>query len=327
MRVLVTGGAGYIGSHTVRRLVSDGHEPIVYDNLSEGHRAAVGDCRLVEGDLADRELMASVMADEGIEAVIHFAAHCAVGESVENPAKYYRNNIVNGVILLDAMIAANVGRIVFSSTAATYGIPSHCPIDEDQPKVPCNPYGRSKLHFEEMLAEYGDAYGIGSVALRYFNAAGASPDGDIGEDHEPETHLIPIVLQVALGQREQVQIYGTDYGTPDGTCVRDYIHVDDLADAHIRAMAQIEPGTAAAYNMGNGQGYSVLEVIEKAREITGHEIPAKEAPRRPGDPPALVASSEKIMTVLGWRPELPTLGDIIATAWHWHQAHPQGYGD
>ena len=327
MKVLVTGGAGYIGSHTVRRLVRDGHESVIYDNLSEGHRAAIGDCKLVEGDLADRAKLQQTLANENVEAVIHFAAHCSVGESVGNPAKYYRNNIVNSLVLLDAMVAAGVKRIVFSSSAAVYGIPERSPIEEDVPKHPVNPYGRTKLQFEEILADYGVAYGIGSVALRYFNAAGASPDGDIGEDHDPETHLIPIVLQVALGQREQMKIFGADYDTPDGTCVRDYVHVNDLASAHVLAMRSIQPGQAEAYNLGNGAGYSVREVIGIARKVTGHDIAAEEAPRRPGDPPTLVANSAKIKSALGWQPQFPKLEDIIATAWQWHQAHPNGYGE
>ena len=327
MKVLVTGGAGYIGSHTVRRLVQEGHEPIVYDNLCEGHRAAVGDCPLVEGDVADLDLLTATMRDARTEAVVHFAAFRSVGESVEQPAKYFRNNVANSITLLDAMLEAGVGRIVFSSTAAVYGEPDTCPIDEDHPKNPVNPYGRTKLQVEEMLAEYAAAYGLGSAALRYFNAAGAAPAGDIGEDHDPEAHLIPIVLQVALGQRERVQIYGTDYATPDGTCVRDYIHVDDLADAHILAMEQIQPGLAKAYNLGNGTGYSVREVIERARVIAGHAIPAEEAPRRAGDPPTLVASSVRATDELGWRPRLASLDQIIETAWKWHRGHPHGYGD
>ena len=326
MKVLVTGGAGYIGSHTVRRLTREGHEPIVYDNLSEGHKEAIGDCPLVQGDLADADLLRAVMADAAVEAVIHFAAHCSVGESVTDPAKYYRNNVANGLVLLDAMIDADVRRLVFSSSAAVYGIPEKTPIEEDHPKRPVNPYGRTKLHFEELLEEYAAAYGLAAVSMRYFNAAGASPDGDIGEDHEPETHLIPLVLQAALGKRDHIDIYGTDYGTPDGTCVRDYIHVDDLAEAHIRAVGHAQPGTAIAYNLGNGQGYSVRQVIETARQITGRDIPAREAPRREGDPPSLVASASKIAAELGWRPRIPSLEDIIATAWKWRQTHPNGYG-
>ena len=327
MKALVTGGAGYIGSHTVRRLMREGHEPVVYDNLSEGHRGAIGDCPLVQGDIADRQRLTSTLSEARVDAVIHFAAHCSVGESVKDPAKYYRNNVVNGLVLLDAMIEAGVQRLVFSSSAAVYGIPSQTPIDEDHPKNPVNPYGRTKLHFEESLAEYAAAYGLAAVSLRYFNAAGASPQADIGEDHCPETHLIPLVLQTALGQRDHIDIYGTDYDTPDGTCVRDYIHVDDLADAHIRAMDSARPGQAIAFNMGNGQGYSVREVIEKARQITGKQIPSRQAPRRAGDPPLLVASASKIMHELGWRPQFPALDQIIATAWEWHQTHPRGYDD
>lgn len=326
MKVLVTGGAGYIGSHTVRRLLRDGHEPTVYDNLSEGHREAVLGVPFVEGELADRERLTQALDQCQVEAVVHFAARCSVAESVSEPAKYYGNNVANTISLLDAMRAAGVARIVFSSSAATYGNPTDTPIDEEHPQEPCNPYGRTKLHVEGMLADYADAYGMAAVALRYFNAAGASPDGDIGEDHSPETHLIPLVLQTALGQREHIAVYGTDYDTPDGTCVRDYVHVDDLADAHIRAMGHAELGTFSAYNLGNGQGYSVREVIDTARAVTGRPIPSVDAARRPGDPPVLVASSDKIMRELGWSPKLPSLNEIISTAWQWHRSHPDGYG-
>ncbi len=325
MKALVVGGAGYIGSHTVRRLQQAGHEPIVYDSLIEGHRGAVKDCAFIQGDVADTGRLAAAMQDNGIDAVIHFAAFLAVGESVEDPAKYFRNNVANTIGLLDAMREAGVARIVFSSTAAVYGEPNEVPIREDHPKAPVNPYGLTKLQVEQILAEYARAYGLAAVALRYFNAAGASPAGDIGEDHNPEPHLIPIVLQVALGTRGQVAMYGADYDTPDGTCVRDYIHVDDLADAHILAMEQVQPSEFRTYNLGNGMGYSVREVIETARRVTGRPIKAVEADRRPGDPPMLVASSDKAIQELGWQPQHASLDEIIATAWRWHQAHPKGY--
>jgi UDP-glucose 4-epimerase len=258
---------------------------------------------------------------------MHFAAHCYVGESMENPEKYYWNNVVGSLALLAAAREAGVGRFVFSSTAATYGVPDTCPITEEHPQRPINAYGQTKLDFERALSYYAGAYGLGYVALRYFNVAGASPDAGIGEDHDPETHLVPIVLEVALGKRDGVRIFGTDYPTRDGTCVRDYIHVDDLARAHILAMDGAEPGEGKAYNLGNGEGFTVREVIEAARKVTGHDIPAEEAPRRAGDPPELVASSEKIGRELGWEPHFPELEGIIETAWRWHQSHPDGYAD
>jgi len=327
MNVFVTGGAGYIGSHTVRLLLESGHEVTVFDNLSEGHAAAVPEGLLVRGDLADAAALTEALSAQKFDAVVHFAANCYVGESVEDPEKYYRNNVANSLNLLRAMRAAGVGRIVFSSSAATYGNPAENPITETHPQNPINPYGRTKLMFEQMLADYALAYGFGCVSLRYFNAAGAAPDGSIGEDHDPETHLIPIVLQVTLGQREKVSIFGSDYDTPDGTCVRDYIHILDLAQAHVLALERIESGQARMYNLGNGEGYSVRQVIEVAEKVTGTEIPRVDAARRPGDPDTLVASSERIMEELGWRPAYPSLEEIIATAWHWHRSHPDGYGD
>ena len=326
MNVFVTGGAGYIGSHVVRLLLEAGHGVRVYDNLSQGHRAAVPADVLCEGDLMDEARLADALAD-GFDCVIHFAAHCYVGESMENPEKYYRNNVVGSLRLASAMRKAGVGRIVFSSSAATYGLPRETPIPEDHPQRPINPYGQTKLDFERTLAYYADAYGLGYAALRYFNASGAAADAAIGEDHDPETHLVPIVLQVALGQRQRVEIYGTDYPTPDGTCIRDYVHVCDLAQAHILAMEAIQPGVGLAFNLGNGSGYSVRRVIEVARTVTGREIPAVESPRRPGDPPELVASSARIMEELNWKPEYPDLDTIIETAWRWHQSHPNGYGE
>jgi UDP-glucose 4-epimerase len=326
MNVFVTGGAGYIGSHVVRLLLEAGHRVRVYDNLSEGHAAAVPEETLVRGDLMDAQRLVEAL-DEGFDCVMHFAAHCYVGESMINPEKYYATNVVAGLRLLTAMRRAGVRRIVFSSSAATYGEPEQIPITEEHPQNPINAYGQTKLDFEHALGFYAGAYGLGYASLRYFNAAGAAPDGAIGEDHDPETHLVPIVLQVALGQRKSVQIFGTDYPTRDGTCVRDYIHVCDLAQAHILAMERIEPGKGGWYNLGNGNGYTVREVIEVARKVTGRKIPAEVGPRRPGDPPELVASSAKIMRELGWKPQYPDLKMIVETAWRWHEAHPDGYGD
>jgi len=326
MNVFVTGGAGYIGSHVVRRLLEAGHRVRVYDNLAEGHAAAIPEETLVRGDLMDAQRLVEAM-DEGFDCVMHFAAHCYVGESMINPEKYYATNVVAGLRLLTAMRRAGVRRIVFSSSAATYGEPEQIPITEEHPQNPINAYGQTKLDFEHALGFYAGAYGLGYASLRYFNAAGAAPDGAIGEDHDPETHLVPIVLQVALGQRKSVQIFGTDYPTRDGTCVRDYIHVCDLAQAHILAMERIEPGKGGWYNLGNGNGYTVREVLQVARKVTGRKIPAEVGPRRPGDPPELVASSEKIARELGWKPLYPDLETIIETAWRWHSTHPDGYGD
>ena len=326
MNVFVTGGAGYIGSHVVRLLLEAGHRVRVYDNLAEGHAAAVPEETLVRGDLMDARTLVEAL-DDGFDCVMHFAAHCYVGESMINPEKYYATNVVAGLRLLTAMRRAGVRRIVFSSSAATYGEPEQIPITEEHPQNPINAYGQTKLDFEHALGFYAGAYGLGYASLRYFNAAGAAPDGAIGEDHDPETHLVPIVLQVALGQRQSVQIFGTDYPTRDGTCVRDYIHVCDLAQAHILAMERIEPGKGCWYNLGNGNGYTVREVIDVARKVTGRKIPAEVGPRRPGDPPELVASSAKIMRELGWKPQYPDLETIIETAWRWHEAHPNGYGD
>ncbi|MCX5683250.1 MAG: UDP-glucose 4-epimerase GalE, partial [Planctomycetota bacterium] len=298
MNVFVTGGAGYIGSHVVRLLLEAGHRVRVYDNLSEGHAAAIPAETLFRGDLMDEpRLLAGLVG--GWDCVMHFAANCYVGESMENPEKYYTNNVIGSLRLVSAMRKAGVGRIVFSSSAATYGNPIQVPIPEEHPNAPINAYGQTKLDFEVVLRYYAGAYGLGYTALRYFNAAGASPDAKIGEDHDPETHLVPVVLRVALGQRETVSVFGTDYPTPDGTCIRDYVHVYDLAQAHILAMQAIRPGKGLVFNLGNGAGYSVREVIEAARRITGHAIPVKEGPRRAGDPPSLVASSERIVKELG----------------------------
>jgi len=316
MRVLVTGGAGYIGSVVSEQLVDDGHDVVVYDNLSKGHRDAVVEgARFVEGDLLDAELLRRTLDSNRVEAVIHMAAFSLVGESVEAPAKYYHNNVVAGLVLLDTMRECGVKRIVFSSTAATYGEPESQPIFESAPTSPTNPYGESKLTFEKAMHWYEQAYGIRYASLRYFNAAGASEN--CGEDHDPETHIIPITLQVATGKRSHVEIYGDDYPTADGTCVRDYIHVIDLARAHILALDVLDK-RSAIYNLGcGGDGYSVREVIDTARQVTGKEIPVRMGPRRAGDPAVLIASSDKIKSELGWQPQFQDLGVIIESAWKW----------
>ncbi len=327
MRILVVGGAGYIGSHTVRLLLQQGHDVRVFDSLASGHRAAVPADRLIQADLADTGALDHAFIAHRIEAVMHFAALCYVGESVLQPAKYYHNNVYLGLQLLEAARRNGVKRFVFSSTAATYGNPDKVPITEDMPQRPCNPYGNTKLAFERALADYAPAYGMGYAALRYFNAAGASSDGSIGEDHDPETHLLPIVLQVAMGQRPHLDIFGTDYPTADGTCIRDYVHVEDLAQAHLLALEKLTDGAGLHYNLGTGGGYSIREVVTTAEQVTGKKIPCKEAPRRAGDPAELVASSAKIRKELGWKPRYPELGGILETAWKWHKSHPNGYGD
>ncbi len=326
MNILVTGGAGYVGSHAARWLARAGHDVWVYDNLSVGHRAAALPGRLIEGELADEAKLRAALKEHSIEAVMHFAAFALVGESVTDPAKYYRNNITATLSLLEAMRSAGVAKLVFSSTTATYGAPKQIPITEDEPQLPINPYGFSKLVVERALADYAHAYGLGYAALRYFNAAGASPDGDLGEDHTPESHLIPIVLQVALGQRQQITVFGNDYATPDGTCIRDYVHVDDLAQAHLLALEKLVLGKGLHFNLGTGRGYSVRQVIDACRKATGHAIPETLGPRRPGDPPELVADSSRAQKQLGWKPKYPDIESIVATAWKWHQSHPQGYG-
>lgn len=323
MNVLVTGGAGYIGSVCVEELLNGGHQVTVFDNLSEGHRSAVDPrARFVEGDLANRELIAATVRASGAEAVIHFAANALVGESMTNPSKYFRNNVAHGLNLLDACVAARVRKFVFSSTCATYGMPDTVPIHEEVPQRPINPYGESKLMFEQVLRWYQQLHGLEYVAFRYFNAAGASEK--LGEHHRVETHLIPNVLRVALGQAPQCEIYGTDYPTPDGTCVRDYIHIVDLAAAHILALA---PGKQGAFNLGNGSGFSVREVLAACERATGQKIAAVEKPRRPGDPPRLVAAADKARRELGWTPRYPGIDEIVTSAWRWHRAHPDGYPD
>ncbi len=323
MKILVVGGAGYIGSICAEVLLDQKHKVAIFDNLSEGHRRAVDPrAEFIEGDLADRNMTAETLARLRPEAVMHFAANALVGESMQNPSKYFRNNIASGLNLLDAMIAAEVRRLVFSSTCATFGPPERVPIDEETPQRPINPYGESKLAFEKILRWYDVIHGLRFVSLRYFNAAGASER--FGEDHRCETHLIPNVLKVALGGKKHVEIFGTDYETPDGTCIRDYIHIIDLAHAHILAL---EAPASAFYNLGTGGGSSVREVIESCRKITGQPIPVMEKPRRPGDPPRLIASSEKIKRELGWRSQFQTLEAIVESAWKWHQKFPHGYED
>ena len=327
MNVLLTGGAGYVGSHAARLLELAGYDVWIYDNLAYGHRAAVPPGKLIEGDLLDGARLTAALRDRKIDAVMHFAAFAYVGESVTEPAKYYRNNVVGALSLLDAMRAAGVGRIVFSSTCATYGVPEVVPITEAEKQAPINPYGFTKLVIEQALADYARAYDFGYAALRYFNASGAAEDGSIGEDHDPETHLIPLVLQAALGQRDEVLVYGDDYPTSDGSCIRDYIHVDDLGRAHIAALERLQPGTGLKLNLGTGVGASVLEVIEAARRVTGQRIPHRIVERRPGDPPVLVADASLARRMLDWTPKYVGIEPIVASAWQWHEAHPQGYGD
>lgn len=326
MKILLTGGAGYVGSHAAKYLTREGHQVCIYDNLSRGHAAATQGLSFVRGDLSDRELLAKTLRERQIEAVMHFAAYALVGESVTDPDLYYENNFVGSLRLLQAMRDAGVTKIVFSSTCATYGEPETSPLVETLPQVPINSYGHSKLAVEHLLADFASAYGIGYAALRYFNASGAAADGTIGEDHRPESHLIPLILQVALGQREKITIFGNDYPTSDGTCIRDYIHVDDLASAHLKALQRIEPYKGLKLNLGSGVGYSVQQVIETCRQITGHVIPAVMGARRPGDPPALVADSSLAQRTLDWQCCYSDLPTIVASAWNWHRAHPQGYG-
>jgi UDP-glucose 4-epimerase len=325
MRVLVTGGAGYIGSVVVEELLRQGDQVTVFDNLSQGHRAAVHpQAEFVQGDLADRQALADLFRRRSFDAVMHFASYILVGESVQEPLKYVGDNVMNGLNLLRTMVEHDVHRFILSSTANLFDQPEQIPITEDERIVPGSPYGESKFILERILYWLDQIHGLRYAALRYFNAAGATAER--GEDHHPETHLIPLVLQVALGQRDHIEVYGNDYPTRDGTCVRDYIHVLDLAQAHIRALRALEDGSRT-YNLGNGLGYTVREVIETAREVTGHPIPAVDGPRRPGDPPELVAGSDRIRRELGWQPQYPGLFDIVQSAWNWHRAHPKGYQD
>ncbi len=325
--ILVVGGAGYIGSHAVLALQQAGYEALVLDNLVYGHRELIDrlGAELIEGDMNDRAMLDQLFASREIAAVMHFAAYAYVGESVTEPIKYYRNNVVATLTLLEAMLAANVKRFVFSSTCATYGTPKTVPIPEDHPQSPINPYGATKLMVERILADFDTAYGLKSVCFRYFNAAGADPEGRLGEDHNPETHLIPLVLQTALGLREAISVFGTDYPTPDGTCIRDYIHVSDLATAHIQGVEYLlKGGESGAFNLGNGSGFSVKQVIETAQNITGRQIQVIERERRAGDPAALIGTSERARSILGWQPQYPELTQIISHAWNWHQQrHPE----
>lgn len=328
MAILVTGGAGYIGSHTVAELLDQGKEVVVIDNLQSGHRDALLGGKLYEGDLRDKALLAKLFAENEIEAVIHFAANSLVGESMQKPVKYYDNNVFGTLCLLEAMDEANVRKIVFSSTAATYGEPDKVPIEESDPTNPTNVYGETKLTMERMMSWFDKVLGIKYVALRYFNAAGAHHSGKIGEDHTPESHLIPLIIHAAQGKRPAISVFGEDYPTSDGTCVRDYIHVSDLADAHVLAVQHLlRGGESDVFNLGNGQGFSVKEVIAKVKEVTGRDFPVEISPRRAGDPAVLIASSDKARNVLGWKPSRDQLGDIIASAWAWHEQHPDGYND
>jgi UDP-glucose 4-epimerase len=327
MNVLVVGGAGYIGSHCVRQLLRAGHRPVVLDNLIYGHRAAVApDVPFYEAELGDETAIGAVLQNEHIEVVMHFAAFAYVGESVHDPLKYYFNNSVATLQLLRAMLKHEVKKFVFSSTCATFGVPSTLPITEDLPQAPINPYGQTKLDVENALKAVAHAHDLSFAAFRYFNAAGAAEDGSIGEDHDPETHLIPLVFDAATGRRENIQIFGTDYPTLDGTCLRDYVHVDDLARAHIAVFDRLStPGAALFYNLGTGTPTSVREVIAAVEKVTGKTVPVVESPRREGDPPALYADSTKAQTELGWQPEYSSIEPIVETAWRWHKTHPHGY--
>lgn len=329
MNVLVVGGAGYIGSHCVRQLVAAGHRPVILDNFVYGHRAAVpAGVALHEANLGDEAAVGRILREERIEVVMHFAAYCYVGESVTDPMKYYFNNVVAPLHLLQAMLTAGVKKFVFSSTCATFGIPATLPIHETLPQAPINPYGQTKLDIENVLKSLAHAHGLSFAAFRYFNAAGASEDGAIGEDHDPETHLIPVAIDVAVGRRPHLELFGTDYPTPDGTCLRDYVHVDDLSRAHIAVFDRLaQPGTQLFYNLGTGKPTSNREVIRAVEKVTGRTVKVIESPRRAGDPPALYADSAKAQRDLGWKVKFPDIESIVATAWKWHSSHPRGYAD
>jgi UDP-glucose 4-epimerase len=325
--ILVTGGAGYIGSHVAKELLRQGDQPIIYDNLRTGHRAAIRNAIFIKGDLSDSKKLKETFQSYPIHSVMHFAADSLVGESVRDPLKYFNNNVRNSMQLIEMMQNMNVIKIVFSSSAAVYGEPERTPIAEEHPPFPINPYGETKWIFEKALEAFCAAGKLDYISLRYFNAAGADPEGDLGEDHFPETHLIPICLLAAI-KKDPIPIYGVDYDTPDGTCIRDYIHVTDIAQAHIMALERLrDGGNSGVYNLGNGNGYSVREVIETVRKVTGEKVVSIEAPRRSGDPARLVASSEKISKELGWKPRYQDLETIVETAWRWHRNHPNGYGD
>lgn len=329
MGILVCGGAGYIGSHTVHRMIDRFENVIIVDNLQTGHSEAIHPkAKFYKGDIRDSELLDRIFNANQIDSVVHFAANSLVGESMTDPLKYFNNNVYGMQVLLESMVSNGVDKIVFSSTAATYGEPKRIPIQEDDPTVPTNPYGQSKLMMEQMMKWVSQAHGIRFVSLRYFNAAGAMQDGSIGEDHHPETHLIPLILQVPLGKREAITVFGDDYATPDGTCLRDYIHVLDLADAHVLAVDYLRRGGKSdIFNLGNGQGFSVKEMISAAEQATGQEINVVMGQRRPGDPAQLIASSEKARRILGWQPKFTDVSQVIGTAWKWHQKHPDGYSD
>jgi len=327
MRTLVCGGAGYIGSNMTALLAAEGHTPVVFDNFSKGHRGAVQDAQVVTGDLGDYDLLVRTLEEQHIEAVMHFAAWIEVGESVEAPLKYYRNNLANTQNLLSAMEAAAIQRFVFSSTAAVYGMPETVPITEAMPKNPINPYGQTKWAAERMCHYQSQTGRLHYAALRYFNACGAGDDGARGEDHRPESHLIPLIIQAAMGRRDDIKIFGTDYETPDGTCIRDYIHIDDLCRAHLLALNKLDTYAEQVYNLGNGQGYSVREVIETVKRVSGKKFKVVETDRRPGDPAVLTSDASKARTELGWTPEKPGLETMVETAWKWHTSHPDGYRD
>ena len=327
MKVLVAGGAGYIGSNMTASLLAQGTEAIVYDNLSKGHRQAVKDAQFIQGDLANHDLLLKTLKDHKIDAVMHFAAFIEVGESVADPLKYYYNNVSVTQNLLSAMEKVGVEKFVFSSTAAVYGMPQTVPITEDMPKQPINPYGQTKLAVEKMCHWHSNAGKLRYASLRYFNACGAGDNCTLGEDHRPESHLIPLTIQAAMGRRDDIKIYGTDYPTPDGTCVRDYIHIEDLCDAHLLALNRLDEEAELTYNLGNGTGYSVRQVIETVRKVSGKDFKVIETQRRPGDPPILTSDAAKAKEQLGWKTKFPQLEKIIETAWKWHNEHPNGYED